>query len=241
MRISAKRVALTLTLVAVFFYLLTLAVQYSRLFFEFGSSPVVGFLSLFFVAREGSIATWYSVALMLVCAVLLATIAIAAKQDNDRDRFYWAGLALIFVYVSADEAAEIHERLIPLGRFMLNSVGVSPTGALAAAWIVPAMLIMLALTLVYLRFYLRLPTRIRLLFFAAAAIFVTGAVGFELLAAFHSSTFEDLQSATPLQRGVQLFLPNTEELLEMLGTVVFIYALMSYLGSRAKEIKVRIE
>lgn len=237
--LSARRIATFLAVVAVCFALLSLASQLDRIYLGLGDSWGAG--RLFFVGREGSIPTWYSMSLLLLSAGLLALIAITAKEAGGRDYLYWSGLSAIFLYLSADEGSGIHERVLaPLGRVMLNAVGLAPTGLVARSWVVPGMLLTLVFVLVYLRFFLRLPTRTRFLFFAAGTIFLGGSLAIEMLTAFYINSYGGAQNATPVQRAVQLALPNVEELLEMLGIVTFIYALLAYIDSKVEEVKVRM-
>ena len=70
----------------------------------------------------------------------------------------------------------------------------------------------------FLRFWLRLESRIRALFFASAVLYVGGALGFELIEIYYIPHY-----------GVDLgfyMLSTAEESLEMLGVLLFIYALM---------------
>jgi hypothetical protein len=177
----------------------------------------------------------------LFCSILLAVIAAAAKNAGERGYLYWAGLSAIFLYLSADEGAEIHERFLPLGRLMLNTIGLSPTGALARAWVVPAVLVTLIFVLVYLRFLFGLQSRTRRLFFAAGIIFLGGAVGVEMLTGLYLNTYGGAQSVALLQSAIRIMLPHMEELLEMLGVVLLAYALMSYISARVEEVRVHIK
>ncbi len=238
--LSAKKVAATLAFVAVSLALLSLAIQLDRLYLGLTSSS--SFLPLFFLSREGGIATWYSLLLLLFCSALLATISLAAKGGREgREYLYWAGLSVVFLYLSADEGAEIHERLFPLGKAMLEALGLSATGLLARAWLVPAALVMFVLLLAYLRFFLRLPAGTRLLFAAAGAVFLTGAAVVEILYPLYVGSSGGVREMGALQAVALRALPNVEELLEMLGAVVFIYALMSYMSGRIEEARLHFK
>ncbi len=235
---SSKRVAAALALGALFFIAASVVVELDRIYLGLGNSW--GATRLFSAAREGGIQTWYSTVLLLFCSVLLAIISAAVKGAGGRGYLYWAGLAVVFVYLSADEGAEIHERFVPLGRAMLDVVGLEASGALARAWVVPGAVGVLLFALVYLRFFMRLPSKTRLLFFAAGAVFLGGAVGVEVLTGFYLNSYDGAQSGALLQSAIRLMLPNVEELLEMLGGVVLAYALMSYMSDSVEEVKLRV-
>lgn len=46
---------------------------------------------------------------------------------------------------------------------------------------------------------------------------------------------------TLTQDAVRAQIPNAEEFLEMLGVIVFIYALMSYVRTQVKEVRFRVD
>src|SRR5690606_1736254 len=67
-----------------------------------------GFVELS-VSIEESIPTWYSSLALFLAASLLGWIALIKLIHREPFRVYWLGLALIFVYLSADEGAALHE------------------------------------------------------------------------------------------------------------------------------------
>ena len=74
-----------------------------------GTSRLV---ALFHCGQEGNVTTWFSSMLLLVSAALLALIAAGKRKLGQPYTGHWAGLALIFLYLSLDEAARIHELTI---------------------------------------------------------------------------------------------------------------------------------
>ena len=79
--------------------------------------------------------------------------------------------------------------------------------------------------LAYLKFVWALPKRTRLHFIMAGVIFLTGALGIEMLGAREADIYG-------YYTVIYSFLYSLEEMLEMLGIVLFIYALLSYLAQR---------
>lgn len=179
-------------------------------------------IDLFSVNLEDSIPTWYSTINLYHAAVLLGLITLAKYRQNDRFRRYWLGLAVIFLYMSIDEGAAIHEMF---SDFM--EVYVDATGLFTFAWVVVGAPIMLVVALIYLRFVLNLPPRTRNLFFLAGALYVGGALVVEAISA--STYTEDLSFR-------YLAIATVEELCEMLGVVTLIYTLLSYLGEMQLEV-----
>jgi len=193
-----------------------------------GGASVWRVVQLFNLDVEGTIPSWYSSCALLGAAGLLGLIARAERERGSQDWRYWAGLAVIFVALSADEAASIHELAIhPLRR----ALGVS--GVLAFAWVIPGAAFVALVGAVYLRFLLRLPAPTRSQFVLAGALFVGGALGMEMVGgALYTAYGMGLQTALE---------SIVEETLEMVGIVVFIHALLSHLRHVAGSIAFRIE
>jgi len=182
-----------------------------------------GRITLFALGSDGNVPQWYSASMLLVCAVLLAAIAGAAETGSHRIR--WKGLSAVFVYLSVDEAASIHEKLSSVleARF-------SPSGVFSYAWVIPYAFLVLVFVLFYAKFLYDLPANTRLLFLAAGVLFVGGALGAEMINARSDSSYG--------REHLAYFLgTHIEELAEMLGVLVFFYALLSYIGLHVEEVE----
>jgi spermidine synthase len=216
--VNPAKVARILATIAVCLALLSLAadhIEYAA--GEQNMTPLLeNVLWVFGMNHEQSLPAWYSASLLLGCAGLLATIAFARRAGPDRYSRHWAGLAIIFTYLSLDEAAALHEILTePLQDTL------SPIGVLYFAWVIVFVPLVLIFALAYLRFLLHLPPRIRNLFAAAGAIYVGGAVFVEGISA---NQWYLNDGSTPLYSAIG----TVEELFEMLGAIVFMYALLSH-------------
>jgi hypothetical protein len=109
MCLSARTVVLGLVSIAVAFTAIDLVSQAPRYFaFTFPEWRRVD--RLFHLGREASLPSWFSAVLLLTAGVLLAVIAGVKRRQADAFRRYWAALSWIFVYLSADEAAVLHEQ-----------------------------------------------------------------------------------------------------------------------------------
>lgn len=187
---------------------------------------------------ETNVPTWFSSVLLFVNALLLALIAGSTLHTRDRWRYYWCGLALIFLYLSMDEAAMFHDRTTRYVRAFFDL-----SGAFYYAWVVPAMACLAVFGFLYFRFLLALPRRSKWLFVAAAALYVGGALGMEMISASYNTSVGHVYQDTPLS-GVDLthdLIGLIEESLEMLGMVVFFYALADYIHRRWKAITLHFE
>lgn len=228
--VSAKRIfwlLLSVTLLlaalcaAVVLYKTVPGVAESRMF---SNNPNLGSLNLFDLKREESIGTWYSSSLLLLCSAISAIISFSRKSEGQRYVNHWRVLSVVFLYLSVDEASTLHEKMGPFGRQMLRTLDLQISG-FNRAWVIPAAALLFVFALSYLRFFFNLPAKQRLLFLISAVFYLGGAIGLEVLHGFLTSSSGGRQSLT------ELLLPVGEESLEMLGLTVFVYALLSYLGS----------
>ncbi len=186
--------------------------------------PFVSWLDL---DAEQSIPTFYSSAALLFCSLLLAIVTFA-KKKNGEQYIYWLGLAIIFLFLSVDESLMVHEHLIDKVRTTLNT-----SGFLYFAWVVPYSIALIIFLLIYVKFIFNLPSKIRILFIIAGLIYISGALGIELIGGRYSELYG---------YNVTYFVITTiEELLEMTGVVIFIYALMSYIDSELKDLRLSIK
>jgi hypothetical protein len=175
---------------------------------------------LAWVDGEGNIPAWYSASLFLLCSFLLAAIAFAQRQHHGGQVVRWLVLSLIFLFLSLDETAQLHELSIQPLRDIFGA-----TGFLHYAWIIPAGICVALFVLGYLSFLAKLPPRTRWLFLMAGALFVGGALGVEAVSGKHASLHGE-------QNLTYHLIITIEELLEMAGLVVFIYALLDYISRR---------
>lgn len=173
------------------------------------------FIRMFDINRETNVPTWFSSVELLLCAGGLALIAWRTRACGGPFVRHWGFLALVFVFLSLDEVAMIHDNLS--GSITAR---IETTGVLRYVWVVPYGLAVLVLGACYLRFFFHLPVRSRVLFAAAATLYVGGALGFEMISGWWESYHEG--------GVVSLTLTSIEETGEMLGVATFVYALGDY-------------
>jgi hypothetical protein len=179
---------------------------------------MLGFIPKFNLDLENNVPTYFAVLLLLMCSCLLALIASAKKRAGEISVVHWRVLAVLFFLLSVDEAASIHELLnVPLR----DKLHMGPL--FHFSWVAFGIPFVLVLVISYLKFVLYLPRRTKILFCIAALLFLTGAVGFELIGGHHSEVYgrENMSYAV---------LTSIEETLEMAGLVIFIHALTDYLA-----------
>jgi hypothetical protein len=243
--VSSRRIVRVMLLAALILTFASLAAELSRILWGRKEPLLDMVLAPLKVAADSSIPTWYSSIALLLCSVLLATIAATKKRQGERYATHWGVLSAIFLILSVDEVARIHETVGDVSYSLATFVGFTPSGFIYYFWVVPGAIFVLAVLLAYARFLLHLPKRTRLLLLAAGGVFVVGAIGVEMLGS--RLVFENvvqsrgkLQPASVNPQVMIVVAVAIEELLEMLGIVIFVYALLSYTGFAAKEVTLRI-
>jgi hypothetical protein len=189
-----------------------------------------GFLRMFDLGTEANLPTWYQVITLAFSAFLLTIIWSAKKSVSDRFTWFWGFMGLVFYFLSSDEASGIHEALSN----QMDKHGYSGGGILSYGWILPYMVFGLVFLAVVWRFLMSLSMKYRVLFVVSGVIYVSGAVGMEMVEAYYDNT---VGAYTNL--GVTLRL--IEETLEPTGILLFNFTLLSYIREQLPPILLRIE
>ena len=173
--------------------------------------------------RELNLPTLFSTLLLLTCAFLLRRLSTIQSNDNAAD---WTLLSRIFVFLALDEALQIHEILIFPGlRHQIHP-------ALASTWVIPYGLIALGLLWRFRRFLTALPAKTSARFLRAGSIYLTGAIGMEMVGSF--AVRSGLIRLHSFWYGA---ITGIEESLELFGLILFLHALMQELLMRNGEQK----
>lgn len=222
MKIALRPQSITrlLILATVTLIFLSTAGQFLQYILGFDSKHVKRVYSLFYVDLENNIPAWFSSSLLLMCCVLLALTAIMKRRISAPFFPHWAGLSVLFLLFSIEESVAVHEQINTALKVWLR------TGAFYFPWVILGAVFALIVASTYLRFLQHLPAETRRFFLLAGVLFVGGAVGVEILGGIYV-----------IRHGPRNFpyamISAAEELLEMLGIIVFLHALMSHL--RAEE------
>jgi hypothetical protein len=188
---------------------------------------LLGAVRQFSLIRESNVPTWYSALLLTACALSLGVIGVTRPAGKGNYRRHWLILALIFLYMSMDEAAIIHEMTIRPIRDALHL-----SGALYYAWTLPAAILMAIFLLSYLGFLRHLPASSRNRFILAGLIFVGGAFGTELIIGYLRDS-EGYKFAS-------IFFSAFQEIMEMSGSSLFLAALLRHLAADGGQIRIKI-
>lgn len=194
-----------------------------------GHDRVFGLADLFDLDMEANFPTLFSFLLLALCSMLSFSVGSALKKPARGSRSYWTGLGGVMLYIALDEMFMIHEQVTTLVR--------SPFDApypFYVSWVLPYSLLAGGVLLIYLPFIRRLPPEVRRLVTASGALYVAGALGFEILGGVYLSTHEGGAGF-----GYNMIVV-VEESLEMAGALLLVYALSVYLRTHLGVVAVRI-
>ena len=190
------------------------------IYFKIDNPNRFDFIQMIDLDQEANLPTLFSSTLLLISAFLFYLLAKISKQSKKEQYKYWFGLSIVFMFLGFDESAKIHETL---GDFTEDFV--QATGYLHYPWVISYSILVVVLGLLYLRFFLKMERKLFWSFMKAATIFLSGAIGFELLGANEASLHN---SDTMLY----CYYYTIEESLEMFGVIFLINILLTLLEDK---------
>ncbi|MEL6496334.1 MAG: hypothetical protein AAFQ41_14610 [Cyanobacteria bacterium J06623_7] len=170
--------------------------------------------------KEANFPSVYSALTLAFCSYLLAIIASFHQAKQSPWAKNWKWLSIIFIGLAIDEICSIHEVSIPILRTVIDS-----GGWLYFPWILPASILVIIFLFSFRKFIFNLPPKTRTLFVLAGAIYLAGAIGMEAVGGYIADT-------PGLYLHAYAIAATIEELLEMLGIIIFIHALLAYIQSQ---------
>lgn len=180
-------------------------------------------MSAFYLDAEGNIPTFVNALLLFIPALLLAFIGAWKNSVKDKFRFHWMGLTLIFLFLSFDEAAVLHERLIKPMRAIAGT-----EGFFYFAWIIPGMIAVALFGLIFLMFFLHLDKKFKILFFLSLAVYIGGVIGGEMVSGYFAANLGQ-------KNFTYAVVASLEESVEMIGCSLIIYSLLEYIKTHLPE------
>lgn len=170
------------------------------------------------VDTERSVPTWFASALLLLCSMFAFSALARNEEHTARYAGRWKVLSIVLLLMSLDEAVGLHERTIEPLRSALKA-----GGPFYYAWVIPALIFVLAFALAYRRFLLDLSSKTRRLVAVAGTLYVCGALIMEMVGGAYADAYGGAGIA-------YLAITSVEECLEMLGLATLLYALMLQTG-----------
>lgn len=176
------------------------------------------FSMLFELNTQETISTWYTLILFLFAAIFSGFITWDHTERRQPFARHWGYLTIVFVLMCIDEFVMLHNRVLTgVGEFAGGGDGV-----FHYAWVIPGLLIVAGFALFFLPFFRKLPRKPLLGIAGGLAIFVTGAVGIEMITGWLISNYDLLVLHV-------LLLTTVEELTEMIGMCIVIWGLAHYI------------
>jgi len=226
--ISPRRVLIVLVLVSAAFGAASLFGQYLRLFHGVDQYSRFNLIDNFDVDEEANFPTYWNTLLLLIAALLVTVVARLARLAADPMSSRWRFLAVAFFVLSVDEAAGVHEaagQIVP----QTNELG----GILFSGWVVLYAVIVVLIGWYVLPLLLSLPRTHRVRFVASAVVYVSGALVVELV-----------ESAITIRTGDETWryqlVSTVQEMSEMIGVALFVWALLRLIESRDSALQATI-
>lgn len=211
----ARKVLTWLLIVGGILLALHLVFQYLNLSFDQKQGQVYEISNRLDMDDEVSVPTWFS-QFLLISIALAAWLASRFEAHTGR-RKAWRLIALIGLLFSIDEVGGAHEFVLQSAHLIYYGE-VAPTSVLNAWWLILPVVAVAATWLLWWLWRI-LPKRTVWLFMLAGAIYLAGAIGFEVGGIdFNKASF-----------GYQGLAIGVEEGLEMLGAIVALYAIIDYM------------
>jgi hypothetical protein len=192
-----------------------------------GEDYFYGVVPLFDLDQEKNAPTYFSSLSLAFAAALVAVIA--AAHRGKRYFWHWVVMSVAFLFVSFDELVAVHEQLSQPLRATFEF-----TGFLFYPWVTVYGAIVLVLAFKYWGFLWDLPSRTRMLFFVSAGLFLSGAVGLEMVGA-HFTALHGTSNTIEYKIAATI-----EETLEISAAILFLYAILRYMQDHLAGVRVKM-
>ncbi len=209
-QISATKIAKYL-LIAILILTIIHAFQLFILSFKYGIR-----IKMFDLDVEENIPTLFQTLHLWYSAYLIWMITKFKKVDGESYVFLWGLLCFVFVFLGLDEALRFHERTSIYFKEIVES------GAFRFQWVIPYFFLVALFVISYIKFFLHLSRKFKILFFLSGFTYVFGAMGMEMIGSMRMDVYGRLDIFYNTLKII-------EEDLEMLGIVFFSYTLSMYL------------
>ncbi len=202
--------------------LVVLAIVHVLIHRVFGEGLLNSLTAVFDPVDEASITTVFSMLNLLIASSLLFVIYLNAKTRHEPGSRYWLILSVVFLALSVDEVAQVHERA---GNLLAERGLFTSADDFNPDYVVTG-LFALVVFVVLIPLLRQLDRKTLVLFLGAGGLFVGGALGMELveLALLRGDTAEG--DAILDARSI------VEEAGEMYGVALFNFALFKLLPQR---------
>ena len=222
-RVSPRQICSFLVIIALSFFVLHCASEALIHFAGVSEKFYQDFFDAINLDEEFNLTAIYSGLLLYASSFLLKEIAVSSQGGRRRD---WMLLSKVFLFLAFDEVFQVHELfVIPGLRQYLHP-------SLASIWVIPYGILFALFSFKFIPFFLKLRNKVSVLSLISGGIYVSGAIAFEALNSWLVRTDQISRSSFYYE-----LISGFEELFEMLGIIIFLYALMLELRSRFVRLK----
>jgi len=219
---SRRKIIQFLAIIALILILIHIIIL--AIYFDIANPDKFDFVPMFDLDMEDNLPTLFSTLLMFISAFLFYGLSKISIKEKKTDRPFWLGLSLIFTFLAFDENLQIHESIGDLTEQFIHT-----SGYLYYPWVISYSILVLILGLFYIRFFWRMEKTISRYFITSAIIFLSGAIGFELLGAHEASVHSD-------DTLLYCIYYTIEESLEMFGVIYLIWILLGLISKNTIKI-----
>ena len=217
-RVSPRQICSFLVIIALSFFVLHCASEALIHFAGVSEKFYQDFFDAINLDEEFNLTAIYSGLLLYASSFLLKEIAVSSQGGKRRD---WMLLSKVFLFLAFDEVFQVHELfVIPGLRQYLHP-------SLASIWVIPYGILFALFSFKFIPFFLKLRNKVSVLSLISGGVYVSGAIAFEALNSWLVRTDQISRSSFYYE-----LISGFEELFEMLGIIIFLYALMLELRSR---------
>jgi hypothetical protein len=222
--ISPKTIVKYLTIGVIILALISIPIQIGKYVFDYREA----WTRTFNLDREMNLPTWYSALMLAFCALLLRVIALGKKTQQERYFRHWNFLSMLFLFLAVDEVAQIHEI------FIIKDISRMLPGIFYSVWVIPYGIALIIFAQKYWKFTRDLPNQTRFHFILAAILYIGGALGMEMVGSY----WTDLEGQQNL---IYALMATLEEVMEMMGIIVLIYGLLTYIKREQDHLQINIK
>lgn len=173
--------------------------------------------------EEKNLPAIFSSSLLLTASVLLGVISFK-KLTIQKNILFWSLLSFIFLFLGLDELLRIHEKID-----LDVTAGGATKGIFHYSWVIPYGTALILLGILLVKPLFQLPRKTLSGFILAGFIFVSGALFTEMFTGWYLVN-QGLDKKIHISLIPEIFALNTmEELLEMIGSGIFIFFILDFL------------
>ena len=215
---TPRQICTNLLKISLSFFVLHIASEALINFFGVSESFYQDFFDAINLDEEFNLPAIYSGLLLFFCSLLLRQISVVCKKV---ERKIWILLSRVFLFLSFVEVFQVHEL------FVISGLRQYVHPSLASIWVIPYGILFVLFSCRFVPFFLGLRSPISVFSFVSGGIYVTGAIIVEALNSWLVRTGQISRSGFYYEA-----ISGFEELFEMLGVIIFLYAIMLELQSR---------